>query len=193
MKKRRILLPALLALLLTVSGKAEEDSMPFVTAVKIEESEMEEGQSREDFSENSAERNASGEAASQQSLSEKIAMEISNAEEREKAGGSRHTAGEMYQLWDDTLNTVWRLLEENLSKADMEVLRNEERDWIASKDEEVLAAGLENEGGSLQPLLEATTAAEPTKARVYELEQQSSILTETQGPDNISLIPAEAA
>lgn len=125
MKKRRILLLALLALLLTVSGKAEEDSMPFVTAVKIEESEMEEGQSREDFSENSAERNASGEAASQQSLSEKIAMEISNAEEREKAGGSRHTAGEMYQLWDDTLNTVWRLLEENLSKADMEVLRNE--------------------------------------------------------------------
>lgn len=85
MKKRRILLPALLALLLTVScGKAEEDSMPFVTAVKIEESEMEEGQSRKDFSENSAERNASGEAASQQSLSEKIAMEISNAEEREK-------------------------------------------------------------------------------------------------------------
>ena len=58
--------------------------MPFVTAVKIEESEMEEGQSRKDFSENSAERNASGEAASQQSLSEKIAMEISNAEEREK-------------------------------------------------------------------------------------------------------------
>ena len=190
MKKRRILLPALLALLLTVScGKAEEDSMPFVTAVKIEESEMEEGQSREDFSENSAERNASGEAASQQSLSEKIAMEISNAEEREKAGGSRHTAGEMYQLWDDTLNTVWRLLEENLSKADMEILRNEERDWIASKDAEVL----ENEGGRLQPLLEATTAAELTKARVYELEQQSSILTETQGPDNISLIPAEAA
>lgn len=68
-----------------------------------------------------------------------------------------------------------------------------ERDWIASKDAEVLAAGLENEGGSLQPLLEATTAAELTKARVYELEQQSSILTETQGPDNISLIPAEAA
>lgn len=116
----------------------------------------------------------------QQSLSEKIAMEISYAEEREKEIEKKQeeavtqmdmnlTAAEMYQLWDDTLNIVWGLLEANLNEADMEVLRKEEREWIAFKDAEVQAAGQECEGGSIQPSVEATTAADLTKTRVYEL------------------------
>lgn len=116
----------------------------------------------------------------EQSLSEKIAMEISTAEEQEKEVEKKQeeavtqlemneTAQEMYQLWDDTLNAVWKLLEADLSESDMDILRKEEKEWIASKDAEVQKAGLENEGGSLQPLLEAVTAAELTKARVYEL------------------------
>lgn len=119
-------------------------------------------------------------ASSQQSLSEKITMEISYAEEQEKEIEKRQreavtqlemnlTAAEMYQLWDDTLNIVWGLLKTSLNEADMEVLREEERAWITSKDAEVKAAGQESEGGSIQPLLEATKAAELTKARVYEL------------------------
>ena len=58
------------------------------------------------------------EASSRQNLSEKIAMEISYAEEREKEIEKKQkeavtqmdmniTAAEMYQLWDDTLNIVW--------------------------------------------------------------------------------------
>ena len=101
-----------------------------------------------------------GKAASQQSLSEKIAMEISYAGEREKEVEKKQeeaatqpemnaTAEEMYRLWDDTLNAVWGLLETNLDKADMEVLRKEEREWIASKDAEVQAAGLEKGSGSM--------------------------------------------
>ena len=107
-------------------------------------------------------------------------MEISYAEEQEKEIEKRQreavtqlemnlTAAEMYQLWDDTLNIVWGLLKTSLNEADMEVLREEERAWITSKDAEVKAAGQESEGGSIQPLLEATKAAELTKARVYEL------------------------
>ena len=117
---------------------------------------------------------------SQSSLSDEIATEISYAEEREKEIEKRQkeavtqmdmniTAAEMYQLWDDTLNIVWGLLEENLKEGDMEVLRKEEREWIAFKDAEVQAAGQECEGGSIQPLEEATRAADLTKARVYEL------------------------
>ena len=116
----------------------------------------------------------------EQSLSERIAMEISFAEEQEKEVEKKQEAAvtqpemnesaeEMYRLWDDTLNIVWKLLEANLDTADMEALRKEEMEWIASKDAEVQAAGLENEGGSLQPLLEAMKAVELTKARVYEL------------------------
>lgn len=116
----------------------------------------------------------------EQSLSDRITMEISYAEEREKEVEKKQeeavtqaemneTAEEMYQLWDDTLNVVWKLLEANLSEADMEALRKEEREWIASRDAKVQAAGLENEGGSIQPLVEAMKSAELTKARVYEL------------------------
>ncbi len=116
----------------------------------------------------------------EQSLSERIAMEISFAEELEMDRDSRiqnadtqqemnQIAAEGYQKWDETLNIVWKLLEANLSEEEMEALRIEEKEWIASKDAEVRAAGLENEGGSLQPLLEATKAEELTKARVYEL------------------------
>ena len=149
MKKRLLLLLTILTLLFTAScGKAED------------------GQT--------------GEAASQQNLSERIAKEISDAGEREKEVEKQQaeastqpemnkTAEEMYRLWDDTLNIVWKLLEANLSESDMEVLRKEENEWIVSKEAEVQAAGQENEGGSLQPLLEAATAAELTKARVYEL------------------------
>lgn len=115
-----------------------------------------------------------------QNLSEKIAMEISYAEDREKEIEKKQkeadtqmdmniTAAEMHQLWDDTLNIVWGLLEANLDEADMEILRKEEREWIAVKDAEVQAAGQECGGGSIQPSVEATTAADLTKARVYEL------------------------
>ena len=121
-----------------------------------------------------------GNAAFQLSLSDEIAAEISYAEEREKEITEKQkaadtqmdmniTAAEMYQMWDDTLNIVWGLLEANLNEADMEVLRKEEKEWIAFKDAEVQAAGQECEGGSIQPSVEASRAADLTKARVYEL------------------------
>ncbi|MDE7334122.1 MAG: lysozyme inhibitor LprI family protein [Lachnospiraceae bacterium] len=121
-----------------------------------------------------------GDAAFQPNFSDEIATEISYAEEQEKEIEKKQeeaitqlemnlTAAEMYQLWDNTLNIVWGLLEANLNEADMEVLRKEEREWIAFKDAEVQAAGQECEGGSIQPSVEATTAADLTKARVYEL------------------------
>ncbi len=121
-----------------------------------------------------------GNAAFQLSLSDEIAAEISYAEEREKEITEKQkaadtqmdmniTAAEMYQMWDDTLNIVWGLLEANLNEVDMEVLRKEEKEWIAFKDAEVQAAGQECEGGSIQPSVEASRAADLTKARVYEL------------------------
>lgn len=120
------------------------------------------------------------EDSSQQSLSEKIAKEISDAEEQEKEIEKKQreavtqmdmniTAAQMYQMWDNTLNVVWKLLEANLNEADMEVLRKEERAWIASKEAQVQAVGQECGGGSIQPSLEAGIAVELTKARVYEL------------------------
>ena len=149
MKKRLLLLLTILTLLFTAScGKAED------------------GQT--------------GEAASQQNLSERIAKEISDAGEREKEVEKQQaeastqpemnkTAEEMYRLWDDTLNIVWKLLEAELDSGAMEALRAEEREWIAIKDAEVEAAGQAAAGGSLQAMDQSQKAAELTRERVYEL------------------------
>ena len=51
----------------------------------------------------------------------------------------------------------------------MEQLTKEERQWIKKKEQAVKEAGKEAEGGSLQPLLENTEAAQLTRERVYEL------------------------
>lgn len=116
----------------------------------------------------------------EQSLSERIEMEISFAEElasdyeaKLEEGAPQQemnmASAELYRIWDDTLNIVWKLLEAELDEATMEQLRVEEREWINFKEAEAKAAGKEMEGGSMQPMLESGKAAELTKERVYEL------------------------
>ncbi|MCD7715109.1 MAG: DUF1311 domain-containing protein [Lachnospiraceae bacterium] len=76
---------------------------------------------------------------------------------------------EMYQIWDDALNTLWGYLKDSLSEEEMDALTEEELVWIAEKENEAAAAGAEFEGGTMQPFLENTTAAAMTKDRVYVL------------------------
>ncbi len=76
---------------------------------------------------------------------------------------------EMYQIWDDILNTLWGYLKESLSEEEMAALTEDEIAWITDKENQVAAAGAEFEGGSMQPYLENTTAAAQTKERVYVL------------------------
>ena len=76
---------------------------------------------------------------------------------------------EIYQIWDDELNSIWKRITNILDEDAMDKLREEEREWIQYKEEEVKAAGAECEGGTLQPLLENSKAIELTRDRVYEL------------------------
>lgn len=80
-------------------------------------------------------------------------------------------SGELYMLWDDELNSMWGRIREILPEDEMAQLTAEELDWIAEKEAAVAEAGAEMEGGSMQPLLENTKAAEITRTRVYELAQ----------------------
>ncbi|MBD5520318.1 MAG: DUF1311 domain-containing protein [Lachnospiraceae bacterium] len=118
----------------------------------------------------------------EQSLLERIEMEISFAEERDTELRARlqeaasqadlkMTSEELFQTWDNVLNVVWKLLESELDDDTMEALRTEEREWIAFKEAEVEAAGEVYELGTLRPLVEADKAAELTKERVYELKK----------------------
>lgn len=76
---------------------------------------------------------------------------------------------QLYQLWDNELNSIWSRLKETLDEDTMTTLTQEERDWIKTKDSAVEEAGKDAEGGSLQPLLVNDKAAELTRNRVYEL------------------------
>lgn len=116
----------------------------------------------------------------EESLSERIAVEISIAKERaadlevklqEISSQSEMNAisKEIYQTWDDALNTVWKLLEAELDDATMEALRIEEREWIKFKEAEVEAVGEEFGAGTIRPAEEFAKAAELTEKRVYEL------------------------
>lgn len=76
---------------------------------------------------------------------------------------------ELYELWDGALNYLWGELKNVLSDEEFEELRDEQRTWIAQKEEAVEAAGKEVEGGSLYSMVVNTEAAKITEKRVYEL------------------------
>lgn len=76
---------------------------------------------------------------------------------------------ELYQLWDQELNDIWKRLKETLSEAEMSELTERQREWIAFKEEAGKAAGSECEGGSIQGMIIAQKKAELTRERVYEL------------------------
>ena len=76
---------------------------------------------------------------------------------------------ELFELWDGALNYLWAELKNVLSDEEFEELRDEQRTWIAQKEEAVEAAGKEVEGGSLYSMVVNTEAAKITEKRVYEL------------------------
>lgn len=80
-------------------------------------------------------------------------------------------AGDIYGLWDDELNKIWRNLKDTLDKEEMDRLTSEQRKWITMKENEVKKAGSEYEGGSIRPMIEYQKGAELTRDRVYELSE----------------------
>ena len=76
---------------------------------------------------------------------------------------------ELYDIWDDALNTLWAELKDTLPKDEYEVLLEEQRAWISAKEKAVEEAGKEVEGGSMYSLVVNSKAAELTEERVYEL------------------------
>ena len=78
-------------------------------------------------------------------------------------------AQELYEIWDEALNTLWTELKDELSEDEFAKLLEEQRAWIAEKERAVEEAGKEYEGGSIYGLIVYTKAADITEERVYEL------------------------
>ena len=78
-------------------------------------------------------------------------------------------SGDLYTLWDDFLNEVWKNIQNKLPQAKMQELTNEQLEWIRVKEEKIAAEGKQYEGGSIRPLVENRLAAQLTEDRVYKL------------------------
>ncbi len=108
--------------------------------------------------------------AAEIAATEEQAAEL-NAELQKAATQSDMNAisGELYQVWDDTLNVIWGIMKTNLNPDIMDSLTVEERAWITEKEAAVKAAGEEYKGGSMQSLAMNSKAAKMTRDRVYKL------------------------
>lgn len=76
---------------------------------------------------------------------------------------------EWFTLWDDELNSLWKRIESELSEEQKNAVLEEQVAWIKRKEQNIIAAGAGAYGGTLQPLLENSTAKDMTRARTYEL------------------------
>ncbi|MDQ0160362.1 lysozyme inhibitor LprI family protein [Alkalibacillus salilacus] len=74
-----------------------------------------------------------------------------------------------WKKWDDLLNEIYGVLEEQLSSEEMNQLREEQRNWIEVRDERALEASEEYKGGTQEHLEYVSVLANVTKERCYEL------------------------
>ena len=79
-------------------------------------------------------------------------------------------ADEIWKFWDDELNAIYQELRRLITEDEFDALREEEREWLRSRDElAARAAASENSSVNAQNLSYTRSLAESTKERVYEL------------------------
>lgn len=76
---------------------------------------------------------------------------------------------DLYKLWDDELNSMWKRMKEVVAEDEMKTVLKEQRKWIKEKEQKVKEAEEEVGGGSLAPFVKNGRATEFTRIRVYEL------------------------
>lgn len=77
--------------------------------------------------------------------------------------------GDSYKAWDSALNEVWECLGLLLSSEEMDALKSDQENWLNEREQKMKEAGMEVEGGSMQPMLEMATGSRETMVRCYEL------------------------
>lgn len=77
---------------------------------------------------------------------------------------------EVFERWDTLMNEIYKELEtQQLSPNDMNKLREEQKNWLTSRDEKAAEVASKYEGGSMKNLEYASVQAQLTKERSYEL------------------------
>ena len=74
-----------------------------------------------------------------------------------------------YKKWDQKLNEIYGVLNEQLDSEQMDQLREEQRNWIKYRDETAKESSLKYKGGSTETLEYVATKASLTRERCYAL------------------------
>jgi len=182
MRRKRIVLLLCGMLILLYGGCGTENEKPefSVSAVQLKSEENQQTQdapagekSDEAGEESIAEKEEKSET---ESIQDEIARVEAASREYENADWGRmgqqdmnRTTAQWYQLWDDELNSLWGRLSDELDAETKAKLLEEQRAWIKRKEKNIIGAGMQAYGGSLQPQVENSVAEEMTRARVYIL------------------------
>ena len=180
MKRKTIAILLCIMFILFCSGcgaKTEQKPIP-ISDVQLQTEENRHTEASSDIEEKSETVNDNDieEKSEIESIQDEIAKVEDNSKEYENADWGSMGQQEMnqltaqwYQLWDDELNSLWSRLSDELDAETKAKVLDEQRAWIKRKEENVIGAGAEAFGGSLQPQLENSAAEEMTRARAYIL------------------------
>ncbi|MGF2616420.1 DUF1311 domain-containing protein [Rossellomorea vietnamensis] len=104
---------------------------------------------------------------------------LSKMEEEDRYAEAKDTMVEMeeqeqerFKKWDNEMNEIYGVLQEQLSQEEMDSLREEQREWVDQRDVKAKEASLKYEGGSTETLEYIATQATLTRERAYVLVSQ---------------------
>ncbi|MEK3856252.1 lysozyme inhibitor LprI family protein [Cytobacillus sp. FSL H8-0458] len=113
---------------------------------------------------------------SPESIKDEYLKKLNKMEEADRNAEAKTTTAEMvkqeeerYRTWDDELNKIYGLLEEQLENDQMNQLREEQRKWIQQRDETAKNSSLKYKGGSMEQLEYVAALASLTRERCYLL------------------------
>lgn len=81
----------------------------------------------------------------------------------------KSAVAETFSRWDTALNEIYSELKEQLTEAEVALLKEEQVDWIAYRDTTAEKESQEYKGGSMESLQFIATQSQVTKERCYEL------------------------
>ncbi|RLL48346.1 DUF1311 domain-containing protein [Oceanobacillus piezotolerans] len=74
-----------------------------------------------------------------------------------------------WNMWDDSLNEIYGVLEQQLPPHQMEELREEQRNWLKLRDDNALEASYRFKGGTQEHVEYVSVLANLTEERCFEL------------------------
>lgn len=84
----------------------------------------------------------------------------------------KEVEGNRYDIWDEMLNDIYGVLEEQLPSEEMEQLRTEQKEWLDYREQTAKEASLEYEGGTMELLEYVKVENDLTEERSYELVEE---------------------